>query len=136
MKTRQTTEKLTDWDALSQEALRDRRRGKRVPLAFPIEVSGVDPGGRVFCERTATTDVSEEGCRFYLTAQLKRGDVVAIKLLGPGDEKSRASKPLLFQIVWTAREGDRWAAGALKLQPESIWGVGFPANNSPKSPSA
>ena len=125
-------ESLTDWELLSREVQRDRRKGKRVPLAFPIEVSGFDPTARLFTERTKTTDISEMGCRFRMKAEVSRGDVVAIKLLGRRDDDEPASKPLLFQVAWVRRDPEGWIVGALKLQPEKIWRVVFPQPNQPK----
>ncbi len=125
----------SDWEAMSREAMEDRRQGKRVPLAFNIEVSGFDHTGRMFSERTVTADVSEAGCRFRLTAQVKRGDVVAIRLIRRKASDPGRSKPLLFQIAWVARERGGWVAGALKLQPENMWHVTFPPKQ-PKPPTA
>lgn len=123
---------VTEWEQLSQEIHQDRRKGKRVPLTFPIEVSGFDPTARLFMERTVTTDVSEVGCRFQVKTQLSRGDVVAIKLLNRGSGPSTACKPLLFQIVWVRRDSEGWTAGALMLQPENIWHIDFPGATQPK----
>ena len=125
----------TDWEELSQEALKDRRKGKRVPLAFPIEVSGFDPTGRLFAECTTTSNISESGCRFQVKTQLERGDVVAIKLLSRRNDLAPASKPLLFQIVWVAREAEGWTAGALQLESENLWHMAFPSSNLPKPSS-
>jgi len=116
----------TDWEALCHEAMRDRRRGKRVPLTYAIEVSGLDRAGRLFTEHTTTTNISEDGCCFQIKNSLERGDVVAIKLLRCQPEKPLANRSLLFQIAWTARERDGWFAGAVKLQPETIWPATFP----------
>ena len=52
---------LTEWELLSREVMQDRRKGKRVCLTFPIEVSGFDRSGRLFSERTVTQDISEAG---------------------------------------------------------------------------
>ena len=117
---------LTDWETLSQEALQDRRRGKRVPLTYSIEVSGFDRGGRLFTERTSTWDVSEDGCCFRVKTPLQRGDVVAINLVSRQHADRAVNRSLLFQIMWTAQERDGWNAGAMKLQPESIWHATFP----------
>ena len=122
----------TDWEELSQEAQKDRRKGKRVPLAFPIEVSGFDSTGRLFAECTATSNISESGCRFQVKTQLERGDVVAIKLLSRRNDLAPASKPLLFQIVLVAREAEGWTAGALQLESENLWHMAFPSSNLPK----
>ncbi len=126
-------ETLTEWEKLSREVQQERRKGKRVPLTFPIEISGFDRTARLFSERTKTTDISEVGCRFLAKkTRLAPGDVVAIKLLSRGDEQSSASKPLLFQIIWVQRELEGWTVGALKLQPENIWHVTFPPANQTK----
>ncbi len=126
---------VAEWEALSQEVMQDRRKGKRVPLAFPIEVSGFDRTGRMFCEKTLTRDISEAGCRFLVKTQLERGDVVAIKLIGRTNGHAPESKPLLFQIVWVSPEADGWAAGALQLQKANLWHMAFPPHPQPKTSS-
>ncbi len=126
----------TDWELFSHEVMEDRRKGKRVTLTFPIEVSGFDRTGRLFSERTVTLDISEAGCRFHLKTQIERGDVVAVKLLSRRDLSLPPARPLLFQVIWIDREEDGWVAGALKLQPEDIWHMAFPPSNHPKTPPA
>ncbi len=128
-------ENLTEWAELTKLVMEDRRKGKRVPLAFPIEVSGFDRNGRHFSETTKTFDISEAGCRFHIKERLEPGDVVAIKLITRGNGLAPASKALLFQIAWVKPETDGWAAGALKLQPENIWHMSFPPGNQSKSSS-
>lgn len=125
---------LTDWAALSKQASQDRRKGKRLSLNFPVEVSGFDRTGRMFCERTTTLDISEAGCRFQLQTPLEREDVVAIKLLSPRSNR-HAAKPTLFRIIWVAREAEGWAVGALKLQQDNPWHVTFPPSNPKKDSS-
>lgn len=129
-------ETLTDWDILSQEVREERRKGKRVPLTFPIEVCGFDRAARMFSERTRTTDISEVGCRFRMKAELARGDVVAIKLVSRGNNHDSECKALLFRISWVRQDPDGWTVGALKLQQEKIWHVTFPPANQQKPASA
>jgi len=129
-------EPVTDWEALSREINKDRRRGKRVNLKFPIEVSGFNRMGMLFAETTETDDVSESGCRFKLAATVERGDVVAIKLLSrlrPDRSNARAE---LFQVAWRAaqKDDDGWSVGALKLRDDKFWEVNFPPRNPPESP--
>lgn len=126
-------ESVTDWEALHVEVQKDRRKGERASLAFPIEVCGFDPTGRLFFERTMTRDVSEAGCRFQVKTPLERGDVVAIRLLSSGEDQPPASKPVLFQIMWSIREPQGWTASALRLQPENIRHGTFPPGEQPKS---
>ncbi len=129
-------ETLTDWELLSREVMQDRRKGKRVCLNFPIEVSGFDRSGRLFSERTVTQDISEAGCRFKLKTKAERGDVVAVKLLSRRERPGPPARPLLFQIVWIKRDAEAWIAGALKLQPEDLWHMDFPPGNHPNGPAA
>ncbi len=117
---------LTNWQELSAEVSRDRRKGRRLALVFPIVVSGLDSSGHFFTERTKTMDISETGCRFYLKARLKPGDVLAIRLIRPQDSRPNQEKQFLFEIAWVAPEGDAWVVGAAKLQPENIWHMVFP----------
>ena len=98
-------------------------------------MSGFDRTGRLFYERTVTSNVSENGCRFQVSKPLEPGDVVAIKIIGCQDASPAANKALLFQIRWIVRENGGWLAGALKLQPESIWHTSFPPGNQKKPPA-
>ena len=116
----------TNWEELSAEASRDRRREKRIPLVFPIEVSGFDRNGRFFSERTVTADVSENGCRFQLKTQVERGAVLAIKLISRQTNRPQPERPLLFEVARVAEEKNGWILGAAKLQPESLWCIAFP----------
>ncbi len=120
-----------DWEELSLEASQDRRRERRIPLAFSIEVSGFDQGGRFFTARTVTTDISESGCRFGLKVQVDRGAVVAMKLVNRESSRAFPERPLLFQVARVSQEGDGWVVGAVKLQPESLWCVAFPSADKP-----
>ena len=122
---------LTDWEKLSEEVQRDRRKQKRVSMAFPVEVSGFDPRGRMFCERTITHDISSTGCRIVLKTPIVRGDVVAIRLLSRGREAAEPSNPLLFQAIWVEREGEGWMAGMLMLQQKKFWHMEFPDRTNP-----
>ena len=126
----------TNWEELSSQAKTERRRGKRVPLVFPIEVSGFTSDGRMFWEKTKTLDISERGCRFILERELQRGEDIAIKLLSRDDPRSPAAKPLLFRVAWCTRIGARWRVGVLKLQSKNIWHVAFPPEKLPGKPAA
>ncbi len=126
----------TKWEELSSQAGTDRRRGKRLPLVFPVEVSGSTSDGRMFAERTRTLDISERGCRFILEHELQRGEDIAIKLLSREDPGSPATQPLLFRVAWCMRIGARWRVGVLKLQSKNIWHVAFPPEKLPGKPAA
>ena len=120
----------TNWAVLTQE-VEDRRKGVRLPVAFRIEVLGFDRTGRLFSERTQTSNISKDGCSFHTQTPLERGSIVAIRLVSDPNGGSGACKPLLFQIRWVEAEGTGSAAGAVKLQPENIWDVAFPSGDIP-----
>lgn len=126
---------VTDWEILSREVTRDRRKGKRVNLRFPIEVSGFNPQGVLFAENTETTDISESGCRFTLKEFVVRGDVIAIKLRNRQGEDRDSAHAELFQVIWRAQDGELWLVGALKLRNDKFWEVSFPPKASAEPPS-
>jgi hypothetical protein len=116
----------TDWEALAQAVQDDRRQGKRVPLAFPIEVRGLDGAGRPFVERTITSDISAAGCRFKLRKKVSPGEVVAIRLLTRLSASTDPGRPMLFEIAWIEENAGAWVSGAKKLEAKDIWPVEFP----------
>jgi hypothetical protein len=93
-----------------------RRDGRHIPSAFPIEVIGFDPSGRLFTQRGAAREINDSHCRLELSAGTKPGDVVAIRLLTCSRAHPATKKPLLFEILWTEREGNAWIAGARILK--------------------
>ena len=109
-----------------KQATVDRRKAKRVNLTFQIEVSGFDPSGQLFREHAVTSDVSEDGCKFALLREVKPKDVLAIQLVRRGDGQPCEGRPLLFEVAWAEPSERGWTIGALKLQPDDMWHVGFP----------
>jgi hypothetical protein len=124
----------TDWEILAQQTTEERRRGKRVFLRFPVEVSGSDRQGKPFCESTFTTDISATGCRAELNEPVEVGDTIAIKLIGKFDPNPAASKPQRFQIAWRTCTANVWTVGARKLTEGKFWHVEFPDKIPPKTP--
>lgn len=113
------------WRTLSAMVGEDRRKEKRIPLAFPIEAYGFDRAGHFFSHRTSTLDVSESGCRFPVQAELAPGAVIAIRMVSRHGD-GRGAKALLFQVAWCRHEANGWEAGVEKLQPEALWHMAFP----------
>jgi hypothetical protein len=126
----------TNWGELSTEASHDRRKERRIPLAFPIEVSGFDTNGKFFAERSVTMDISENGCKFQLKSQVERSSVLALKVFHRNGSGSFPERPLLFRVARVIQEDDGWTLGAVKLQPESIWCVAFPSPKKDDKPAA
>jgi len=109
----------------------EARLEQRLPLAIPIEVSGIDRSGQPFCETVWTIDVSMSGCRFKLTKDLGLDSMVAIRVLRtlsglPGD-----TRLLVFQIMYSRRDQGGFVIGAWALQPEVEWCPGLPKSGEP-----
>jgi len=114
------------WEGLSAEAARDRRRDKRVPLVYAIEVCGLDLAGNFFCERSRTWNVSERGCCFALRSELQSGCAVAVRVIRREMEGAPSGRALLFQVEWTRPENGRWQVGASSVEAGGLWAVAFP----------
>lgn len=89
----------------------NRRREARVPLTFPIEVSGFDLRGRFFTEQSSCFDVGEASCAFRLHAEVEEDAVVAIRSFHWQNNNVLDSRPVLFQVVRTENEKAREMAG-------------------------
>jgi len=120
-----------NWEELGIQASQDRRHEPRLPLSVAIEVSGLDPNGKFFCQRTRTVDVSESGCSFQLKNGVERGSVVAIRVSTTAKDEVANKKPFLYQVARSERQTDSWIVGAAKLQRESIW---FAVFRKPRQP--
>jgi len=122
-----------DWTGLAKTIAEDRRRGRRVPKSLDVEIFGFDRTGRLVNERAQTEDISETGCRIRTRLRLDRGDVVAVRLLGPAvPQPDLGEKAQLFEVMWAANQSDGRTLGALKLQEEKFFDVPFPQTNPPE----
>ena len=115
-----------EWETLASEAIKDRRSEIRIQLVFPIEVSGFDRGGKYFIERTMTSNVSENGCRFHIKTEVLNGVMLALKVVSRDSPAIVSGHPLLFQVVRVTRDAEGWTLGVIKFQPENIWCLAFP----------
>jgi len=119
----ETQAKASEWDELTAEAQRDRRREPRLKLPYPIEVYGFDRAGHYFSERTVTLNVSPGGCMLDIKHQPEEQGVLAIRRTSRDGRRLDGQKPMLFLVCWTQRLGRRWAVGASKLQTGDFWGL-------------
>ncbi len=103
-----------------------RSRENRIGLRFSIEISGFDRFGKYFSERSETTNVSKNGCKFRVHKEIKPDSVVAIRVVRSKDPKGEAA-PILFQVSRTEATRDGWSAGAAKLLDGDPWSVDFAA---------
>jgi hypothetical protein len=104
------------------------RREARYSVPIAIEVSGISPEGQPFHERTFTLDVSQWGCGFKIPVELKKDDIVALRVV-PESSKAApltmssaiSSAKSLFQVVRVTPEDDGWVVGAWKMDDEKVW---------------
>ena len=110
----------------SQTTGADRRRTKRIPISFQIEVSGRDQTGALFCERAMTSDVNHNGCKFDLLREPRQGDLVSISVIPKDPSFANTEPPAIFQVVWAEPTELGWTIGATTLQKKNIWHMSFP----------
>ncbi len=96
------------------------RREARYSVPIAIEVSGISPEGQPFHERTFTLDVSQWGCGFKIPMELKKDDIVALRVVPTSSETAPLAKSL-FQVVRVTPEDDGWVVGAWKMDDEKVW---------------
>lgn len=97
------------------------RREMRYELPFQIEVAGIDTEGRVFRERLFTRNVSQWGCGFLSSMELRKDDIVAVRLIPPEGPSERPA--VRFQVVRAERTSDGWEIGAWKMDTGDAWGI-------------
>jgi hypothetical protein len=121
----------TDWKSLSQEALEDRRKGKRINLRFEIEVSRKDSKGAPNRLETYTRDVSENGCCFGSPREMTIGEVVGVGVIHrSGKGAIEIKPPVRFTIAWVVQEKAMWIVGAEMNERANLWGVSFPPKSA------
>jgi len=98
----------------------NRRHEARLPLTFPIEVSGFARRGRFFTEQSSCFDVGEASCAFRLHAEVEEDAVVAIRSFHWQNNNVLDSRPVLFQVVRIEHEK---AGGKMDESGESIVAV-------------
>ncbi len=120
-----------NWEQLSNEAMDDRRIGRRVTLQFVLEISGKDKSGENFHVNGRTRNVSDHGCCFELEHKVYRGEILDLKVIRHDSEgRIESTDPLRFRATWVTQEGEMWIVGAEKVAAQEPWGIAFP----PKAP--
>lgn len=110
-------------DAEMASVHRSERREERFALSFDIEVSGIDGEGGVFHFATQTSNVSEWGCGFFSPKELRKDDIVAIRVASPEAPGAAKSALLRFQVVRVERKGTGWEIGVWKMDAGDCWGI-------------
>ncbi len=110
-------------DAEMASVHRSERREERFALPFEIEVSGINGEGAVFHMTVQTRNVSRWGCGFLSPIELRKDDIVAIRVASPEEEGAGKRPTIRFQVVRVEREKDGWGVGAWKMDQDDVWGI-------------
>jgi hypothetical protein len=124
MSQQKTEDKLTD-QSMASVHMKERRE-VRYDISLGIEVSGIGQDGQAFHEHTVTIDVSEWGCGFLVSTELKVDDMIAIRMSSPDQEGASSRPQCLYQVLRVKSEGTRWLVGAWKMGGSDIWGSDLP----------
>ncbi len=106
---------------LAAAYLRERFE-ERYDIQIEIEVSGIDKNEKVFHEVTITQDISNSGCAFLLSIELKVDDIVSLRMVSRGAGETAPVCPSLFQVLRVKRQGNGWLVGAWKIDDGNVWG--------------
>lgn len=111
------------------------RREPRYKASVEIEVSGIHQNGEVFRERTVTRDLSEWGCGFLLSFELKADDIILVCVIPAETGTLDQARQALFQVVCVVSEGDRWLVGVWKVENSDLRGVSLEKFGKPEDVS-
>jgi hypothetical protein len=100
---------------------RVHRREQRFEIPIEIEVSGIGRDGKAFHECAVTSNVSEWGCAFPLSVELKADDIIAVRVLSTNASDPAPTGQTMFQVVRVQRDKDGWAVGAWKMDGGDTW---------------
>ena len=104
----------------------ERRRCKRIPLTFDVELSGIGLNGVPYCDHAAASDVSDRGCQLHLAREVQPGDLLSIRVVWRKDAGVEQEAPFLYQAVWVESSAGGWIAGLAALEPGNPWRMTFP----------
>jgi hypothetical protein len=106
-------------------------REERYSLQVSIEVCGFNLRGRFFTERSATSNVSDGGCKFSLRTQIAPDAIVALRVVSGNERAGQDTSPVLFQVVRVERDSNQWVVGAIKLRSDALWPATFTNSHQP-----
>jgi hypothetical protein len=95
----------------------------RYAVSIEIEVTGIDQNREAFHERTFTKNVSEWGCAFLLSVELKKDDIILLWVASTDQKETEPALQSLFQVVRVTREDNGWLVGTWKMEDKDVWGT-------------
>ncbi|HLK03200.1 MAG TPA: PilZ domain-containing protein [Candidatus Acidoferrum sp.] len=99
------------------------RREERFALNFDVQVSGIDSEGSVFHFTVQTRNVSQWGCGFVSPIELRKDDIVALRVVSPEEPGALQRPAIRFQVVRAEPERGGWGIGAWKMDQDDAWGI-------------
>ncbi len=94
------------------------RKASRTMFRTRVRVRGKTKNGEPFSEETETVDVSDIGARVLLTANVERGELLAVKALKQGGAWAQ------FRTVWQGMPGTAMEKHTgLELSFVDLWGL-------------
>jgi hypothetical protein len=104
---------------------RSERRERRSPLSILLRVCGFSEAGRIFSEVTCTVNISRSGCCVQLhTKPLVQG-TLALQIIPRENPLQIINRQLLYEAVWSRRQGDSWNVGLAALGQEDLLNAAF-----------
>jgi hypothetical protein len=95
----------------------------RYAVPIEIEVTGIDRNREAFHECTFTKNVSEWGCAFLLSVELKKDDIISLRVASADQEETEPARQSLFQVVRVTRKENGWLVGTWKMENKDVWGA-------------
>jgi hypothetical protein len=65
--------------------------------------------------------VSEWGCAFPLSVELKPDDIIAVRVISKDMSEPAPTEQTMFQVVRVQRNQDGWEVGAWKMDGGDAW---------------
>jgi hypothetical protein len=112
-------------DTRMSEVHMGERREVRYQIPIEIEVSGINHNGEVFHERMLTRDVSEWGCAFGMSVEVRVDQLISLRVISSGTRETPTHRPSTFQVVRVTQEDSGWLVGVWKIDKSDVWGVDF-----------
>ncbi len=108
----------------------EKRRSKRIVIALPIKVMGVDALHEPFTENTRTVMVSCHGCKYEARHYAPRGSMVTLEV--PRQNRMQPPRIVHATVVWLQRprqSRDPLQIGVQFETPGNIWNVANPPDD-------
>ena len=112
-------------DSRMAEVHMGERREVRYEIPIEIEISGINHDGEVFHERMLTKDVSEWGCAFRMSVEVRIDDLISLRVISSNTRDTQNQRPSAFQVVRVTQEDIGWLVGVWKIDKSDVWGIDF-----------